>query len=99
MDYVTIWSSTDTVDLGTSTGGPDMLGSNTVVSVYTRSATTTAATSTMQAPGSTVSASETSAGQASRTGSAASTASSCGTEAVAIARMLAVGLLAVMCFL
>lgn len=99
MDYVTIWSSTDAIDLGTSAGGPDVLRSSTDVSLYTRSATTTGATSTMQATRSTVSASETSAGQASRTGSAASTASSCGREAVAIARMLGVGLLAVMCFL
>ncbi|KAL8808646.1 MAG: hypothetical protein Q9200_004162 [Gallowayella weberi] len=44
LDYATIWTSTGTIDLGTSTGGSDVLGSSTDVSLYT--ASTTAATST-----------------------------------------------------
>lgn len=96
-DYATSWSGTDTIDLGTSTGGSNVLGSSGDVSLYTVSPT--AATSTTGATTSTTSPSETRAGQASMTGSAASTGSSCGAEVVASARMLGVSLLAVICFL
>lgn len=96
-DYATNWSGTDTIDLGTSTGGSNVLGSSTDVSLYTVSPT--AATSTTGATTSTISPSGTTAGQASMTGSAASTGSSWGAEVVASARILGVSLLAVMCFL
>ncbi|CAO1603347.1 hypothetical protein XANCAGTX0491_006935 [Xanthoria calcicola] len=85
-DYATNWSGTDTIDLGTSTGGSNVLGSSTDVSLYTVSPT--AATSTTGATTSTISPSGTTAGQASMTGSAASTGSSWGAEVVASARIL-----------
>ncbi|KAL8655805.1 MAG: hypothetical protein Q9226_002899 [Calogaya cf. arnoldii] len=86
MDYVTMWSSADTIDLGTSTSGSNVLGSSTDVSLYT--ATATATTSTMQATTSTIPTSETNAAQASRTGSAESSGSSCGVDALAFARII-----------
>ncbi|KAL8873157.1 MAG: hypothetical protein Q9174_001326 [Haloplaca sp. 1 TL-2023] len=35
LDYATVWTSTATIDLGTSTGGTNVLGSSTAVSLYT----------------------------------------------------------------
>ncbi|KAL8969770.1 MAG: hypothetical protein Q9183_001835, partial [Haloplaca sp. 2 TL-2023] len=35
LDYATVWTSTATIDLGTSTGGSNVLGSSTAVSLYT----------------------------------------------------------------
>ncbi|KAL8778831.1 MAG: hypothetical protein Q9213_007223 [Squamulea squamosa] len=81
LDYATIWSSTDQIDLCTSTGGSDVLGSSTDVSLYT--ATTTVATSTTGSM-SINTPSTKSTGQASQTGSATSKGTSRSAEAQAI---------------
>lgn len=96
QDYVTMWSATQTIDLGTSTGGSNVLGSSTDVSLYT--ATSTAMTSSTSAISSAISPSGTTVGQAGVTGSAQSEGSSRGAEGVAFARIFSMGLLAAMCF-
>ena len=96
QDYVTMWSATPTVDLGTSTGGSNVLGSSTDVSLYT--ATNSAMTSSTSAISSAISPSGTTAGQAGVTEGAQSAGSSRGAEGVGSATIFSVGLLAAMCF-
>ncbi|KAL8775233.1 MAG: hypothetical protein Q9209_000239 [Squamulea sp. 1 TL-2023] len=89
LDYATIWSSTDRIDLGTSTGGSNVLGSSTDVSLYT--ATTTVATSTTRSTSTNTPLTK-STSQASKTGSATSTGSSRRAEAQAISGVLGISL-------
>lgn len=46
VDYATMWTSTSSIELGTSTGGTDVLGTSTDISLYMYSASMTAATMT-----------------------------------------------------
>ncbi|KAL8833514.1 MAG: hypothetical protein Q9170_004231 [Blastenia crenularia] len=72
LDYATLWTSTASINLGTTTGGSDVLGTSTEVSLYV----TSIASSTSTASGGSASASGTNglsratSAQASRLGSA-----------------------------
>ncbi|KAL8682568.1 MAG: hypothetical protein Q9186_001421 [Xanthomendoza sp. 1 TL-2023] len=93
LDYATIWTSTDTIDLGTSTGGSDVLGSSTDVSLYT--ASTTAAVSTTGSTTTTNVPSGTRAEQPGPTGSPANISQSSGAETLEASGLLAISLLGV----
>lgn len=89
LDYATIWTSTATIDLGTSTGGSDVLGSSTAVSLYAP----LAALATSTSISTTSSSSQTGSVQGSQTGSGPEASSSSGADALAISKVFGVGLL------
>ncbi|KAL8939442.1 MAG: hypothetical protein Q9216_003348 [Gyalolechia sp. 2 TL-2023] len=61
FQYATVWTSTALIELGTSTGGLDVLGTSTDVSLYMYAASTTAATSMTPGSSAGISSSSTSA--------------------------------------
>ncbi|KAL8689917.1 MAG: hypothetical protein Q9218_004521 [Villophora microphyllina] len=98
LDYATIWTSTGTVNLGTSTGGSDVLGSSTAVSLYaasTSSSLSTTKSAALAATATSTNISQTGPGSPSKTGAGRKTSSGSGMEPLATSGILGIVLLGI----